>query len=307
VIVFARSVLDLVGHTPILRLDKIVAADDATVLGKVEFLNPSGSIKDRIAKHIIERAEANGRLTKNQIILEASSGNTAISLAMIASVKGYRCVLVVPESISAEKVAIIRAFGAKIIFTPREGGTGCAYEAARIILEEDPTKYFMPNQFHNPDNVLAHYETTGRELLEQVTTKIDVFVAGIGTGGTLMGTGKRLKEGHPELKIVAAEPVLGETIPGLRNMRERHPPSLFDEEVVDERVKVTLEEAQHMRERLAREMGLFVGPSSGAAVHVALHKARQLGKEKVVVVILPDSGARYSSSTQALSHKEGGW
>lgn len=304
VIVFAQSVLDLIGHTPILRLDKVVAADDATILGKVEFLNPSGSIKDRIAKYIIERAEAKGRLTKDQIILEASSGNTAISLAMIASVKGYRCLLVVPENISAEKVAIINAFGAKIIFTPREGGTGYAYEASCKILEDDPKKYFMPNQFHNPDNVLAHYETTGRELLAQVTSKIDVFVAGIGTGGTLMGTGKRLKERHPELKIVAAEPYLRETIPGLRNMREPHPPSIFDKERVDERIKVTREEAQHMRERLAQEMGLFVGPSSGAAVHVALHKARQIGNEKVVVVILPDSGARYLHLTQALPHKE---
>ncbi len=306
VIVFARSVLDLVGHTPIIRLDKIADADDATVLGKVEFLNPSGSIKDRIAKYIIERAEADGRLTTHQTILEASSGNTAISLAMIASVKGYRCLLVVPENVSAEKVAIINAFGAKVIFTPKAGGTGSAYEAALKILEAAPKEYFMPNQFHNPDNVSAHYETTGQELLEQVTSKIDVFVAGIGTGGTLIGTGKRLREDNPELKIVAAEPYLGETIPGLRNMREPHPPSIFDDEMVDERVTVTLDEAQLMRDRLAQEMGLFVGPSSGAAVHVAMHKARQIGKESVVVVILPDSGARYLRSTQALLHKAGG-
>lgn len=290
----ANNILELIGNTPIVRINKLTGENDATILAKIERTNISGSIKDRVAKYMIEYAEKEGKLTKDKIILEPTSGNTGIGLAMIASVKGYKAVIVMPNSVSLERRSMIKAFGADLILTNNDEWS--AIETAYKIFRENPEKYFMPDQFSNKYNVLAHYETTGKEIIEQTNGKIDMLIAGIGTGGTIMGVGKRLKEFNSKIKIIAVEPYLEDIIQGLRNMGEPYKPSIFDETKIDEKVNVKLEEAIKMTRRLAREEGLFVGISSGAAMHVALQKAKELGKGKTIVVILPDSGERYLSN-----------
>ncbi|NIO43972.1 MAG: cysteine synthase [Candidatus Aenigmarchaeota archaeon] len=289
----ANSVLDLIGNTPIVRINKLVESDDATIVAKVERVNIGGSIKDRIAKYMIEKAEEEGKLTKNKIILEATSGNTGIGLAMVAAVKGYKAVLIMPNSVSEERRDVIKALGSEVIITNSEEWG--AIETAHKIIKKNPEKYFYINQFSNKYNILAHYETTGKEIIEQTNGKIDMIIAGIGTGGTIMGVGKRLKEFNPNVKIVAVEPFAGEVIQGLINMNE-YKPSIFDETKIDEKVNVTLKQAENMARRLAREEGLFVGISSGASVHVALKKAKEMGRGKTIVVILPDLGERYLSN-----------
>jgi len=290
----AKSVIDLIGNTPMVRINKLIEENDATVLAKIERTNITGSIKDRVAKYMIENAEKEGKLTKDKIILEPTSGNTGIGLAMISAVKGYRTIIVMPKSVSLERRQIIKAFGAEVILTDSEEWS--AIEKAYEIFKENPEKYFMPDQFSNKHNILAHYETTGKEIIEQTEGRIDMLVAGIGTGGTIMGIGKRLKEFNQNIKIIAVEPFLGENIQGLRNMNEPYRPSIFDEATIDEKVNVKMEDAINVTRRLAKEEGLFVGISSGAAMHVAMQKARELGKGKVIVVILPDSGERYLSN-----------
>lgn len=290
-----NSVLDLIGNTPMVRINKLTGAKDATILAKLERFNPGGSVKDRMAKYMVERLEKQGKLTKDRIILEATSGNTGISLAMVSAVKGYRTVFVMPEDVTYERKAQIKAFGAEIILTPKEEGEAGAIEFAQKLLREDPETYFMLDQFNNPLNPLAHYETTGEEIIEQTKGKVDVFIASIGTAGTLMGVGRRLKEIDPNIRVIAVEPLLEESIPGLRNMKEAYPPSIFDGTKIDEKVSVSLEDALVMTKRLVREEGLFVGISSGAAMHVAVEKAKELGDGKVIVVILPDLGERYLS------------
>ena len=293
--VVADSVLDLIGNTPMVRINRLTGEDDATVLAKLERFNPGGSVKDRIAKYMVEQLERQGKLTREKTILEATSGNTGVGLAMVAAVKGYKALLVMPEDVTYERIAQIKAYGAEVILTPKENGEAGAIEYALRMLRENPEKYIMLDQFNNPLNPLAHYETTGREIIEQTEGRIDMFIAGIGTAGTLVGVGRRLKEFNPKIKVVAVEPPLGENIPGLRNMKEPHPPSILDETVIDEKVAVTLEEAIAMMKNLARIEGLFVGVSSGASMHVAIEKARKLGKGKTIVTILPDLGERYIS------------
>lgn len=293
----ASSVLDLIGNTPMVRINRLVGENDATILAKLERFNPGGSVKDRMAKYMVERLERQGKLTKDKTILEATSGNTGVSLAMVATVKGYKAVFVMSEDVSYERKAQIKAFGGEIILTPKEKGEAGAIEYVRKLLRENPEKYFMLDQFNNPLNPLAHYETTGVEIIEQTEGKMDMFIAGIGTAGTLMGAGRRLKEFNPDIKVVAVEPPLGESIPGLRNMKEPYSPSIFEETKIDEKVSVTLEDAVVMTKKLARKEGLFVGISSGAAMHVAVEKAKKLGNGKVIVVILPDLGERYLSMT----------
>ncbi|HDM45282.1 MAG TPA: cysteine synthase family protein [Candidatus Bathyarchaeota archaeon] len=293
--VIAGSVLDLIGNTPMVRINRLTDEDDAMVLAKLERFNPGGSVKDRIAKYMVEQLERQGKLTREKTILEATSGNTGVGLAMVAAVKGYKAVLVMPEDVTYERVVQIKAYGAEVILTPKENGEAGAIEYALRMFRENPEKYIMLDQFNNPLNPLAHYETTGREIIEQTEGRIDMFIAGIGTAGTLVGVGRRLKEFNPKIKVVAVEPPLGENIPGLRNMKEPHPPSILDETVIDEKVAVTLEEAIAMMKNLARIEGLFVGVSSGASMHVAIEKARKLGKGKTIVTILPDLGERYIS------------
>ncbi|MEM5872460.1 MAG: cysteine synthase family protein [Candidatus Aenigmatarchaeota archaeon] len=289
----ANNALDLIGNTPIVKINKLVGKNDATILAKLERTNIGGSIKDRIAKYMIEKAEKEGRLTKDKIILEATSGNTGIGIALVSAVKGYKAILVMPKSVSIERVKMIRALGSKVILT--NGEEWNAIKKANEMLRSHPKKYFMLDQFNNEDNVLAHYETTGKEILEQTNGRLDMLIAGIGTGGTIIGVSKRLKEYNPKIKIVAVEPFLGEKIQGLRNMNEPYRPSIFDEAKIDEKINVTLKQAKNMTRRLAKEEGLFVGLSSGAAMHVAVQKAKELKKGKTIVVILPDLGERYLS------------
>jgi len=293
---FARDALDLIGNTPLVKINRLAEENDATILAKLEQYNIGGSVKDRIAKYMIELAEKEGKLTKDKIILEPTSGNTGIGLAIVAAVKGYKPLFVMPESVSIERRRILQAFGAEIILTPGEKGTSGAIEVGYRIAKEKPEKYFIPDQFNNPHNVLAHYETTGREIIEQTGGKLDVFIAAMGTTGTLMGAGKRLKEYDPKIKVIGVEPVFGQRIQGMRSMKEPFPPSIFDAKKIDERIYVYEKDAFEITRELARKEGLLVGMSSGAVMFVALQKAKEFGKGNVIVAVLPDTGERYLST-----------
>jgi len=290
------GILECIGNTQIVSIDNINPNPRVKLFAKLEGNNPSGSVKDRIALYMIEAAERDGRLTRDKIILEATSGNTGIGLAMVASAKKYRVKLTMPACVSIERRRILEAFGAELILSPSEEGTDGAIRLAHTILSEDPEKYFMPNQFDNGANILAHYETTGKEIIEQTDGKISHFIAGMGTTGTLMGTGKRLKEYDKNIKIIGVEPVAGHRIQGLKNMSECIAPKIFDPKKLDERYIVNDDEAFYTTRMLAVKEGIFVGMSSGAAMHTALRKSSEL-KEGVIVVILPDRGDRYLSTS----------
>ena len=289
------GILDCIGNTIIARIENINPNPNVTLFAKLEGNNPSGSVKDRIALFMIEAAEKKGELTRDKIILEATSGNTGIGLAMVASAKQYRVKLTMPACVSIERRRILEAFGAELILSPSEEGTDGAIRVASKILAEDPDRYFMPNQFDNEANVMAHYETTGKEIIDQTDGKISHFIAGMGTTGTLMGTGKRLKEYNENIKIIGVEPVAGHRIQGLKNMSECISPKIFDPEKLDERILVNDDEAFDTTRMLAVKEGIFAGMSSGAAMHVALRKSSEL-QEGVIVVILPDRGDRYLST-----------
>jgi cysteinyl-tRNA synthetase len=292
----ANNVLDLIGNTPLVRINKLVGKNDATVLAKLERQNIGGSVKDRIAKYMIEQAEKEGKLTKAKIILEPTSGNTGIGLAIVAAVKGYRIVFTMSESVSEERERILKAFGAELILTPKEKGTDGAIELAYKMIKKYPEKYFMPDQFNNPANVLTHYETTGKEIIEQTDGKIDMFIAAIGTTGTVMGIGKRLKEFDPKIKIVGVEPYLGHKLQGMKSLKEAYRPGIYNRKGMDEKVYIRDEDAFKTTRELALKEGLLVGMSSGAVMFVALQKAKELGRGKVIVAILPDAGERYLST-----------
>jgi len=292
----ANSVLDLIGNTPLIRINKLTGKNDAIILVKLEKQNIGGSVKDRIAKYMIEQAEKEGKLTKNKIILEPTSGNTGIGLAIVAAVKDYKIVFTLSESVSEERKKILKAFGAELILTPKEKGTDGAIELAYKMAKKEPKKYFMPDQFNNPANVLAHYETTGKEIIEQTNGKIDMFIATMGTTGTVMGTGKRLKEFNPNIKIVGVEPYLGHKLQGMKSLKEAYRPGIYNRKGMDEKVYIKDEDAHKTTRELALKEGLLVGMSSGAVMFVALQKAKELGKEKVIVVVLPDTGERYLST-----------
>ncbi|MEM2971385.1 MAG: PLP-dependent cysteine synthase family protein [Candidatus Bathyarchaeia archaeon] len=297
--IVANSILDLIGNTPMVRINKLTKPEDATVYAKLEWYNIGGSVKDRMALYLIEHAEASGKLRNDKIILEATSGNTGIALAMIAAVKGYKIALIMPESVSVERRRIIRAYGADLILSPGEKGTGGAVELKLKMLEENPEKYIDINQFKDPANILAHYQTTGKEILEQTGGKVDMVVVGVGTAGTGVGVSMRVKEYNPNIRVVGVMPELGVSIQGLRNVGEPYPTQLFRRESFDEVVEITsgeVHEAFEVARRAAREEGLFVGMSSGAILYVALRKAGELGKGKVVVAVLPDSGEKYLST-----------
>ncbi|HJX24231.1 MAG TPA: cysteine synthase family protein [Candidatus Bathyarchaeia archaeon] len=298
--IVANSIIDLIGKTPLLKMNKVVGSSDATLYAKLEWYNIGGSVKDRMALYLIEYAIAQGKLDKEKIILEATSGNTGIALAMIAAVKGYRITLVMPESVSVERRKIIKAYGAELILSPGEKGTGGAVELKQKLLAEQPERYVDIDQFQDPANILAHYQTTGKEILEQTGWAVDMVVIGVGTAGTGVGTSMRLKESDPAIKVVGVMPKLGVSIQGLRNPGELNPTRLFRKEAFDEVIEVTKEEIPATMEtarRLAKEEGLFVGLSSGAIMHVALRKAKELGTGKTVVAVLPDSGEKYLSTT----------
>jgi len=286
------SILNHIGNTPVVRINKLNPNPGISLYAKLEGFNPGGSVKDRIAKYMIEKAEESGELTRDKIILEPTSGNTGIGLAVVARVKGYRLIVIMPESMSVERRKVLTALGAEIILTPAEQGMNGAIALAHR-MTGDCRSYFMPNQFANKNNVLAHYETTGQEIIEQVG-KVDVFVAGLGTSGTLMGAGKRLREAYPEVKIICVEPYQNSKIQGLRNLKDFVPP-IFDHSILDRIVNVSDEDAFATARLLAKEEGLFVGISSGAAMFEALNQARNLASG-TVVTILPDSGEKYLST-----------
>lgn len=292
----ANSVLDLIGNTPLVRINKLTGPNDATVLAKLEMFNIGGSVKDRIAKAMIEAAEREGKLTKDKIILEPTSGNTGIGLAIVAAVKDYHTLFVMPESVSLERRKILRAFGAELLLTPADKGTDGAIEQAYTMAKEKPERYFMPDQFNNKWNPRAHYETTGKEIWEQTGGRIDMLIAAMGTTGTIMGTGQRLKEFNPNIKVVGVEPYLGHKLQGMKNMKEAYVPSIYISRKLDEKVNVKDEDAFETARQLAAKEGLLVGMSSGAVMFVALQKAKELGAGKVIVAILPDTGERYLST-----------
>ena len=288
--------LSLIGNTPLVEIKRLNPNKKVKILAKLEMFNPSGSIKDRIALAMIEGAEREGLLNRDKVIIEATSGNTGIGLAMVAAVKGYRLLLTMPQSVSVERRQILRAYGAEILLTPAELGTDGAIEEAYRLAREEPDRYFLTDQFNNPYNLLAHYNGTGQEIWEQTKGRVTMVVAGIGTSGTVMGVAKRLKEYNPRIKIVGVEPYFGHMIPGLKNLKESYLPGIYKKELLDEKVNVTEEEATYMARKLAKEEGILAGMSSGAAMYVAIKKAKSLDSG-VIVVILPDGGDRYLSTS----------
>ncbi len=290
------NILESIGNTPIVSLEKLNPNPRVKVFAKLEGSNPGGSVKDRIAYYMIKDAEESGELKPGDTILEPTSGNTGIGIAMVAAAKGYKVKLVMPECVSVERRKTLEAFGAELVLSPGDQKTDGAINLAHKIYAASNQGYFMPNQFDNLSNIKAHYETTGVEVYEQTNREISHFVAGMGTSGTLMGTGKRLKEYDASIQIIAAEPVLGHKIQGLKNMAEAIVPAIFDPSKLDEKHVVEDDAAFEMTRRLALEEGLFMGMSSGAAIYVALKKAREL-KDGTIVVILPDRGDRYLSTS----------
>jgi len=291
------SILSAIGNTPLVELTNLnEKRPQVRIFGKLEGCNPGGSVKDRPAYYMIKRAEESGELNKGKTILEPTSGNTGIALAMIGAAKGYRVRLFMPECVSTERRLTLEAFGAEVVLTPAREGTDGAIRRAYQILNEEPELYYMPNQFNNENNVLAHYETTGPEVFSQTNGEIDVFVAGMGTSGTLMGVGRYLKERKPGVKIVGIEPEEGHTIQGLKNMSNSIVPKIYDPRKLDEKIVIGDGEAFEMTRRLVTAEGLFVGMSSGAAVAGALRMAKEM-RSGTIVVILPDRGDRYLSTT----------
>jgi len=290
------SILDCIGNTPLVKLDKINPNPHVALLAKLEGSNPGGSIKDRVAWFMIKTAEQEGRLKKGSTILEATSGNTGIGLAMVGAARGYKVKLVMPGCVSLERRKILEAFGAELVLSPGAEATDGAIRLAHKLYDENPDVYFMPNQFDNPANIAAHYETTGKEIYTQTDGRISVLVAGMGTTGTLMGCSRRLKEYNRSITIVGVEPPVGHKIQGLKNMSEAIVPKIYDPSSLDEIRTVDDDGAFNITRRLAVEEGLFVGMSSGAAVQGALQKIQEM-KTGVVVVILPDRGDRYLSTS----------
>jgi [CysO sulfur-carrier protein]-thiocarboxylate-dependent cysteine synthase len=286
----AKNVLELVGNTPLVELKPV---GDVQVYAKLEGQNPTGSIKDRIAKAMIEAAEASGELEPGRELLEPTSGNTGISLALVAKLKGYPLTCVMPENATDERKRLLRLFGANIVFSPGEEGSNGAVRLALELAERAP-RYFMPFQYANEANPRAHYEGTGTEIAEALD-RVDVLVAGLGTGGTLMGTGERLRESFPDVVVAAAEPLPGDPVMGLRSLADGYVPPILDVSKLDRKVLVSNEESVQEVRRLLDEEGIFAGVSAGAVGHVARTLAAELD-EGVVVAIFADAGWKYLSA-----------
>ena len=291
------SILSAIGNTPLVQLSHLSDRPNVRILAKLEGCNPGGSVKDRPALYMIKRAEETGELTADKVLLEPTSGNTGIALAMIAAAKGYRIKLFMPECVSTERRIILEALGAEVLLTPAKEGTDGAIRRAHQLLDAEPGTYYMPNQYDNESNVLAHYETTGPEVFRQTGGEVDVFVAGMGTGGTLMGTGDYLREQNSKCRIIGVEPTLGHAIQGLKNMREAIVPKIYHPEKLDKKLVVEDGEAFEMTRFLAQREGIFVGLSSGAAMAGALKIARKMTRG-TMVIIMPDRGDRYLSVMQ---------
>lgn len=295
------SILSAIGNTPLIELANLNNKKPSVRLfGKFEGANPGGSVKDRAAYWMIIKAEESGELTKGKIILEPTSGNTGIALAMIGAAKGYPVKLCMPECVSIERQQILKALNAEVVLTAAKEGTDGSIRKAHELVQAEPDKYYMPNQFENENNYMAHYETTGPELLAQTNGQIDVFVAGMGTTGTLMGVYKFFKEKKPQVRIVGVEPPECHTIQGLKNMSESIVPKIYNPKMLDEKITVDDGQAFETTRLLAVKEGVFVGMSSGAAVAGALRIAQNM-KSGTIVAILPDRGDRYLSTMLFMS------
>ncbi|HEX2024822.1 MAG TPA: cysteine synthase family protein [Actinomycetota bacterium] len=288
----AGDILGAVGNTPLVGIQRLSPKPSVRMWAKLEGQNPTGSLKDRIAVAMIEDAERSGALTSDRVILEPTSGNTGISLALVARRKGYRLMVVLPENASEERVRLLELYGAQIVLSPADAGTNGAIEVARR-MAEDP-RYFMPFQYGNPANVRAHYEGTGAEIVRDLP-EVTHFVAGLGTGGTLTGAGRRLKEHDPSVTVIAAEPELGDLVYGLRSLDEGFVPPILDESVLDRKFLVSSDDALRWTRRLAEEEGVLAGISSGAVLHAAVRMAADID-EGDVVAVLADGGWKYLST-----------
>jgi cysteinyl-tRNA synthetase len=300
-----HSILDQIGRTPLVPINRLNPHKDVEILAKLEYFNPGGSIKDRPALYMIEEAEKSGDLTKNKIILEATSGNTGIGLALVASVKGYRILLIMSESVSQERIKILKAMGADIKFTPAHLGTDGAIETVYKLVREEPEKYWLADQFNNEANWMAHYYGTAMEIWDQTNGELEVIVATMGTTGTLMGLSRRFKELNSFVQIIGVEPFLGHRIQGLKNMKESYRPGIFDKNQLHRMINIDDDEAYHTSRMLARKEGIFVGMSSGAAMAAAIKVAGEMSRGRIVT-ILPDGGERYLSTPLFVVKKKSG-
>jgi cysteine synthase len=295
----ANSIVDLVGKTPMLRINKSVGPNDATVYAKLEWYNIGGTLKDRMELYVVEYAEATGLLDKNKSILETTSASSGIALAMIASVKGYHTTIVTPESVSLERRKIIRAFGAELVLSPGDKGIEGAVAVKQKLLEESPEKYVDLDQFKDPANILANYQTTGKEIIDQTSGKVDMVIVGIGTAGTGVGISNRLKDFNRDIKVIGVLPKLGVSAKDPKEPKNPSPTQMSRMRSFDEIVELTKEDVPELfdvAKKVAREEGLFIGISSAAMMYVALNKAKELGKGKVIVAILPDNADKYVST-----------
>ncbi len=299
-----NDITELIGHTPLIRLNRLTNPGDAQVLAKVEYFNPAGSVKDRIALAMIKEAEHAGILKPGSVVIEPTSGNTGIGLAMVCAVKGYRCIITMPETMSLERVYILRAYGAEVVLTPGRRGMKGAIEKAGELLKNTPDS-FMPQQFKSLSNPQVHRETTAQEILSQTGGDLHAFVAGVGTGGTISGVGEVLKAHNPGIKIIAVEPEASAVLSGrqakphkIQGIGAGFIPDILNRSIIDEIITVSDQEAYEAAGNLTRKEGIFGGPSSGAALVAAIKVAKRLGKDAKVVTIFPDTGERYFSMTQ---------
>lgn len=290
-----KDILDLIGNTPLVRINRLNQNKKTTIYAKIEGNNPTGSIKDRIAFSMIRQAELEGTLTKGKTIIEPTSGNTGVALAMIGVVKGYEVEIVMSDAVSVERIQMIKAYGGKVTLTDGKLGTDGAINKARELAKNNPDKYFMPDQFSNLYNKIAHYRTTGEEIWKQTNGKIDYFVSSLGTSGTIMGVGQVLKEHDPHIQVVCAHPVKGHYIQGLKNMEEAIVPSIYDPSKIDMTIMVETEVAYEMARKIVKQEGIFVGMSSGAAMYAASETAKRI-ESGTIVVIFPDRGEKYLST-----------
>ncbi|NLT37372.1 MAG: cysteine synthase family protein [Methanomassiliicoccus sp.] len=293
---FKENILKTIGNTPLVKINKLNPNRNTTIYAKVEGFNPTGSIKDRIALSMIQQAEEEGKLTRGKTIIEPTSGNTGVALAMIGAIKGYGVEIVMSESVSVERRQMIKAFGGTVTLSEGKYGTDGAIRMARELVRENPEKYFMPDQFSNQYNKMAHYKTTGDEIWKQTGGMVDYFVSALGTSGTIMGVGKALKEHDPNIKVVSAHPVKGHYIQGLKNMEEAIVPAIYDPSEIDTTIMVETEAAYEMTRQIVKQEGIFVGMSSGAAMYAAVELAKQIDSG-VIVTILPDRGEKYLSTS----------
>ena len=298
-----NNILETIGNTPMVRINSLNPNPDVNIFAKLEGFNPSGSIKDRIAVKMISEAEKEGRLRPGQTIIEPTSGNTGIGLAIIGIVKGYPVEIVMSEAVSMERRKIIRSLGGKVILTPAEEGTDGAIRTARRMVAEQPDKYFMPDQFANASNYLAHYETTALEIWQQTSGEIDYLVCALGTSGTIMGLSKFLKQMKPSIKVVCAQPVKGHYIQGLKNMEEAIVPQIYDPSKIDVQELIESEDAIEMARQLIKKEGIFAGMSSGAAMLAAYRTAEKISSGNIVV-LFPDRAEKYISTVMFETYSE---